>query len=267
MTERTCGSQPAGRRLLKWRHGHIGLLDQGAGAGVICLHATGSSSQQWRRLGERLERQERFRLVAPDLSGVGQTGRPCSLDQWLGREIELIEELVALAGAPIHLVGHSYGGFLAAKFALAHPSCIATLTLIEPAGGGRRPELARVLDRCLPTAERLAAFFDSADPPEGWNRLSVAQQHRLLTDADVCFGQIETVLEAPLEVEHCGAIAAPTLVLTGTKSSEQLVSRAEDIAECLPKGRLQRVVGAGHMLPITHADEVNDFVLRHLVFG
>src|SRR6266571_7142837 len=35
--------------------------------------------------------------------------------------------------SPVHLVGHSYGGFIAAYSAAMHPEHVRTLTLIEPA--------------------------------------------------------------------------------------------------------------------------------------
>src|SRR5271170_2150294 len=42
--------------------------------------------------------------------------------------------LIAQLGvAPVHLVGHSYGGFIAAYLALQQPRLLRTLTLVEPA--------------------------------------------------------------------------------------------------------------------------------------
>jgi non-heme chloroperoxidase len=39
----------------------------------------------------------------------------------------------ALGIAPVHLVGHSYGGFVAAYLAADHPELVRTLVLVEPA--------------------------------------------------------------------------------------------------------------------------------------
>ena len=43
----------------------------GEGDAVVCIHASASSSGQWRPLMEQLS--ERYRLIAPDLLGYGRS--------------------------------------------------------------------------------------------------------------------------------------------------------------------------------------------------
>jgi pimeloyl-ACP methyl ester carboxylesterase len=45
--------------------------ESGEGEAVICIHASASSSGQWRPLMERLG--ERYRTIAPDLVGYGRS--------------------------------------------------------------------------------------------------------------------------------------------------------------------------------------------------
>ncbi len=47
--------------------------------------------------------------------------------------VDLIGLIQNLALSPAHLVGHSYGGFVAAYTTATHPEHVRTLTLIEPA--------------------------------------------------------------------------------------------------------------------------------------
>jgi len=47
-------------------------------------------------------------------------------------ETDLVALLQALHLPPVHLVGHSYGGSVAAIAAAAHPELVRTLMLVEP---------------------------------------------------------------------------------------------------------------------------------------
>jgi non-heme chloroperoxidase len=46
---------------------------------------------------------------------------------------DLVGVVARLGLAPVHLVGHSYGGFIAAYLATRHPEILRSLTLVEPA--------------------------------------------------------------------------------------------------------------------------------------
>jgi non-heme chloroperoxidase len=47
--------------------------------------------------------------------------------------VDLMSLIDALGIAPVHLVGHSYGGFVSACVAADHPDLVRTLVLVEPA--------------------------------------------------------------------------------------------------------------------------------------
>src|SRR5688572_24341213 len=90
----------------------IHLDDVGEGTPVVLLHSSGMSSMQWRRLKEQLAKSHR--VLAPDLIGYGGSA------PWAGpgdfdhrSDLDVAEAVAKHAGAPVHLVGHSYGGFLA----------------------------------------------------------------------------------------------------------------------------------------------------------
>src|SRR5262249_36908440 len=94
--------------------------EAGAGVGVVCLHASASSSTQWPPLMDRLA--SRFHVLAVDLYGSGRSPRwPDERPLSLLDETALIEPVLAGAGERFHLVGHSYGGAGALRAALAPP--------------------------------------------------------------------------------------------------------------------------------------------------
>src|SRR5688572_18112304 len=98
---------------------------------VVCVHCSASSSRQWRPLVER--RAARRRVLTVDLYGYGAS------PPWpVGRGLTLLDEagllapLYEVAGGPVDLVGHSYGGAVALRAALADPSRVRSLVLFEP---------------------------------------------------------------------------------------------------------------------------------------
>lgn len=71
--------------------------ESGAGAGVVCIHSSASSSGQWRPLMDRLA--NRFRVFAVDLYGYGQSPPwPDDHELSLADEVRLLEPVFRAAG-------------------------------------------------------------------------------------------------------------------------------------------------------------------------
>lgn len=103
----------------------------GAGPGVVCLHSNASSSGQWRALMDHLAL--RFHVLAADSYGAGKSPPwPTDRTVWLRDEVALLEPVLAAAGDPFSLVGHSYGGAVALVAAVARPQRVRSLVLYEP---------------------------------------------------------------------------------------------------------------------------------------
>ena len=91
--------------------------EAGSGPAVVCLHANASSSSQWRALMDRLA--PRFRVFAPDAYGAGKSPQwPSDRELSLHDEAALLEPVFERVGAPLALVGHSYGAAVALIAAL-----------------------------------------------------------------------------------------------------------------------------------------------------
>jgi pimeloyl-ACP methyl ester carboxylesterase len=77
---------------------------------------------------------ERFRLVAPYTPGFGTSDSDPSIDgveAWVERYVQVLDQLGI---ADFVLLGHSLGGWLAARFALAHGARVRRLVLASPFG-------------------------------------------------------------------------------------------------------------------------------------
>ncbi len=99
------------------------------GEAVVLLHGFTGSSASWAPLAARLAR--RYRVIAPDLIGHGQTDAPAQADRYRIEfaAADLIALLDALDLADAHWIGYSMGARLALHTALHHPRRVRTLTL------------------------------------------------------------------------------------------------------------------------------------------
>ncbi len=74
-----------------------------------------------------------YRVVAFDQLGTGASDRPEDPSLWtIGRYVEETETVRRELGlGKVHLLGHSWGGWLAIDYALAHPDNLASLILAD----------------------------------------------------------------------------------------------------------------------------------------
>lgn len=102
-------------------------------APVLALHCSLGSSAQWRSLAKLMPERE---VIGLDLLGYGNAPFPARGDDFtLDDEVDAIErELDQRLGAraPLHVVGHSYGGAVAWRLVLRDPSRVKSITLFEP---------------------------------------------------------------------------------------------------------------------------------------
>jgi pimeloyl-ACP methyl ester carboxylesterase len=131
-------------------------IDVGEGLPVLFLHGFPTSAALWRGVIERLE--GRFRCVAPDLPGFGETECPADGAFDLGAQADAVEALLDALGIDRYaVVGHDWGGVIAMILAARHGDRIRQLTLIDAIGFDHTPPLEV---RWLARAGRFSAVFD-----------------------------------------------------------------------------------------------------------
>lgn len=254
----------------------------GSGETVLLLHSSACSSAQWRALGEML--QARYRVLAPDLYGYGQTDqRPGPASPGLTDAAALVDAVLSGQAERVHLVGHSYGGAIALRSAADRPERLLSLTLIEPVAfhllshapslTAERALFREVADLAADVTQAagdgdgrrgMARFIDYWNGAGAWARLRPDQQTALaLQTARVALDFRDTMTD-PTRIETLQRIAAPALVLRGSESPQPSRRIAALLARILPNARLQTIEAAGHMLPLTHTEAVNAAILDHL---
>ncbi len=107
--------------------------DGGRGTAIVMLHGFGADKDHWTGAARHLRR--RFRVVAVDLPGFGETPvdahEPLDVRSQAARVRAFID---ALGIQRFHLVGNSMGGHVAGVLAHDFPGGVLSLTLVETHG-------------------------------------------------------------------------------------------------------------------------------------
>ncbi|MGW5378242.1 haloalkane dehalogenase [Nocardia sp. NPDC003999] len=108
----------------------INYRDTGAGEiPVVFLHGNPTSSHLWRNVIPHVA--DRTRVLAPDLIGMGESGKPDSAYRFTDHAAYLDAWFDALGLDRVVLVGHDWGGALGMDWAARHPGRVRGIALIE----------------------------------------------------------------------------------------------------------------------------------------
>lgn len=143
---------PAGTQ--EWETGRTGLLSCGPpdAPPVVLLPGGGATATAWFAVAAALAAEHRVHAV--DLPG--DAGRTTATVTTVAALHDWLDGVLAAAGAPADLAGHSYGGWIALTYALRSPDRLRRLALLDPTQcfGGFSP---RYLAHALPSLVRPSA--------------------------------------------------------------------------------------------------------------
>ena len=106
----------------------------------MLLHGWPQTWHEWRKLIPLLA--DRYRIVAPDLPGLGESSRPTAYDKKsIASHLREMGERLELGR--FHLVGHDWGGPCAFALAAAVPQSVRTLTMLDVTIPGIGPDISQ----------------------------------------------------------------------------------------------------------------------------
>ncbi|MEU6487520.1 alpha/beta hydrolase [Streptomyces sp. NPDC046887] len=114
------------------------VQDNGTGRDpVLLLHGFPDTHDLWRHQVKALDAAG-HRVIAPDLRGFGDSGRPADPTAYhpLHSAGDLVQLLDRLDVGPVHLVGHDWGSAVAQALVAVEPDRVASLSLLSVGHGG-----------------------------------------------------------------------------------------------------------------------------------
>jgi pimeloyl-ACP methyl ester carboxylesterase len=101
---------------------------------IVLLHGKNFSGAYWQETAESLSAAG-YRVIIPDQIGFGKSGKPAHYQftfQQLATNTHALLESLGITRA--HVLGHSMGGMVAARYALMFPESVSSLILTNPLG-------------------------------------------------------------------------------------------------------------------------------------
>jgi pimeloyl-ACP methyl ester carboxylesterase len=252
----------------------LSYVEQGGGQPVVFVHGALSDLRVWdplrNELAGRAEIARGFRLIAYTQRYYGtrawnDSGARFSAN---AHADDLAKLIAALAAEPVHLVGTSYGGLVAATAAVRNPALVRSLVLYEPALVSLLPQASE--DGRTARADRAAfmapvmsalkdgdtiraarAMYEAVNqlPPGGFEHEPHAVQARVLDNARSIPMVLAAASASDVTCKLLKDFARPTLVMRGEKSQAYYVLINEAIGRCVPRAHQVVLENANHGAP------------------
>ena len=261
--------------------GTMHLFEGGRGIPLLLIHGFPMGAlETWENQADAFV--ARFHLLTPDLFWFGAS-LPTDKAGMIpaAEQADATVELLRVANIEkAHVVGFSFGGYVALQLALRHPEVVDRLVLVDAAGLEPTEEERAIVqanfdgvdDICqmlIPKdAETLRRFLSKLFYRPRWLPLLVMRQ--LLEDEfwknkeakeRICRRLTSGGMLGP---DDLGTLRVPALVLWGRHDPLLLPSMGERMARAIPGARLVFLEESGHQPMLEEPDRFNQVVLDFL---
>lgn len=243
----------------------------GDGTPVLLLHAFPLSSRMWEPQIDALG--DRFRFIAPDLSGFGGSDAPddgYSMEKWSGEVRALLDELSL---DEVVLVGLSMGGYLAFECLRRFPERFSALVLADTRAEADPPEGVEKRTKQQGMVreggrDELIGALTGALLAEGTtaNKPDVVERVRSLMDNPPAgfIGALEAMKNRPDSSDELAAIKVPTLIVVGENDGVTPPDASRKMHEHIGGSRLVVIPDAGHLSNLEAPEPFNGALAEFL---
>ena len=259
---------------------HVARYGHGGGP-ILLIHGLGTSSFLWREVAPSLALANHTAL-AVDLFGHGESDRPYDGDYGIAAQADYVDRaFTALRVTRAVVVGCDLGAAVAMRLAAAHPDRVDSIVLVSPPDIDELPgEDVKLLQRSvrmspllqhrgvMGAAPLLRPVLEAsvADPEAMPDRL-VARYLAPFVGKDGV-SQLLTLARSvraqDLHEDELRAIRAPAMIVVGEKDRWLSIRSAERLAGMLPESRLERIEGAGRLIPEEEPDRLAELLLSFM---
>lgn len=236
--------------------GGISFVRAGTGSRLYLVHGVGLRAEAWMAQVSKLSATQDCRAL--DLPGHGASRalpHPATLAQFTDR-------IAAAIDAPGVVAGHSMGAMIALDLAVRHPHLVEGVAALN-AIYRRGPKAAEA-------ARRRAAVLSATDPADPEDTLTRWFADQETAERRACRGWLTEVATEHYRTAYevfaaengpadanLARLTCPALFMTGGSDPNSTAAMSEAMARAAPHGRAVIVEGAAHLMPMTHAGDVN----------
>lgn len=243
----------------------------GSGEPLVLIPGFASGAWSWAWQVKDLTRE--FRLITFDPRGVAGSAMVKDSGVSIAKIADDVAALLCeLKIDSAHILGISFGGFVAQEFALRYPQRVCKIVLASTSFGGP--------NHVMPSMDVLAAFSSTEglndadrvrkhlttaftpdfihDHAEEVDRFCTMREENIVPE-DVYQQQLSSAIAFNIE-DRIGEINASTLVLTGDCDTVVPAENSRNLAKSIPNATLGVIKGGGHMAFVENASEFNLWV-------
>jgi pimeloyl-ACP methyl ester carboxylesterase len=243
--------------------GRVHLFRGGTGPPLLFLHAAGGAGQ-WLEFHELLA--GRFEVFAPDHPGFGKSDDLPEVEDMSDLVYHYLDVIERLGLERPHVVGASFGGWVAAELAVAAPHMIGSLVLLS-AAGLRLPDHP-ITDLFLMTPPQIAATLYN-DPAQAAAFLPAEPDIDTILAAYRDAAALARFswtpfLSNPKLERRLRRITAPTLVAWPGNDKLIPIAHGHRYAELIPNAEFAVVKDCGHAMYFERPAEFGELTVNFL---
>jgi 3-oxoadipate enol-lactonase len=241
----------------------IHYIDQGRGRPLVLLHGFPLNCTIWD--AQIAELSKRWRVIAPDLRGFGQSRSNDSftMDSHAADMHALVQQLGA---EPCVLAGLSMGGYVALAYARKCPAQLDGLVLIDTRAAGdtadarqKRTELAEKVKSAGPGAVVEEMMPRMLSPQTQREQPQVVQRLQQMIEScppQTLINALYALRDREDHSDFLPSITDPTLIIVGEHDALTPPDLARGMHSAIAHAELVVVPDAGHMSPIENPQAV-----------
>ena len=271
----------------------LSFVEKGTGPPVILVHGIPTDYRAWENQMEVLSKS--FRTLSYSRRCSYPNQNKDYKNSTIENNAEDLSGFISVKNAkPTHLIGHSYGAFIALYYAYKHPETVRSIVLIEPYVPSliikdpqnrleilslllRKPSVAlaaqNFLNKSLNPAlkyldqgneeKAVEAFLDGVEgKPNAISQLADPIKSMMLNNAG-------TIKELTLKPPHftkkeANAISLPTLLISGENTPKALYAIAEEVSKNIPKIQVAKIPNSAHFPHFENPEATNAAIIKFL---
>jgi len=244
----------------------------GAGPSLVLIHGVGLNGDAWYAMLPELV--SRFTVTVVDMPGHGESDpirdvKQPTLDDFTSRIADALE----LCDGPSVVVGHSMGALIAMQLAVQVPDLVSGAVPLNSIFRRTNAAATAVQSRAMEIgkatqvdhSETLARWF--AQNPEGAMQIAANRCDDMLRSTPIpAYAAAYSVFahsDGPTD-QALRETAVPMLFMTGENEPNSTPAMSHSLAQLAPNSQSVIIDGARHMMPMSHADEVNQHIISFI---